>query len=169
MPELSNQQANSADISVDVLMVGAGFSGLCMAIKLLEAGMKDFPLIEKSDDIGGTWYDNRYPGRACDVPSHLYAFSFERNAGWSRMFASQPEIYRYLKSCVQRYDLAPYIRLNTRFHEAAWDEAAGKWRITTGDNLRINARVPISGMVTCYVRPFVSIPALCENSCDEAP
>jgi cation diffusion facilitator CzcD-associated flavoprotein CzcO len=160
MPEAPNQQASSSNISVDVLIVGAGFSGLCMAIKLLEAGMKDFLLIEKSDDIGGTWYDNRYPGCACDVPSHLYSFSFERHAGWSRMFASQPEIYRYLKSCVERYGLAQYIRLNTRFHEAAWDESAGTWRITAGDNLRIHARVLVSGMGALHVPHYPEIPGI---------
>ncbi len=145
------------DISVDLLIVGAGFSGLCMAIKLLEAGTKSFLLIEKSDDIGGTWYENRYPGCACDVPSHLYSFSFESNAGWTRMFASQPEIYQYMKSCVQRYGLEPYIRLNTRFHEATWDEAAGLWRITAGDNLRIHARVLISGMGALHVPHYPEI------------
>ncbi|MGB6834612.1 MAG: FAD-dependent oxidoreductase, partial [Candidatus Acidiferrum sp.] len=65
------------EIAVDVLIVGGGFSGLCMAIKLREAGQDSFLLVEKSDDIGGTWYDNRYPGCACDIPSHLYSFSFE--------------------------------------------------------------------------------------------
>ena len=137
MAESSTAGENAAGISVDVLIVGAGFSGLGMAIKLLEAGMKDFLLIEKSDEIGGTWYENRYPGCACDVPSHLYSFSFESNAGWTRMFASQPEILQYLKSCVERYGLAPYIRLNTRFNGAAWDESLGVWRITAGENLRI--------------------------------
>src|SRR5215472_9176557 len=146
MLESSNNHHNSADISVDVLIVGAGFSGLCMGIKLLEAGMKNFLIIEKSDDVGGTWYENRYPGCACDVPAHLYSFSFERNPGWTRMFAGQPEIWQYLKSCVERYGLAPYIRFKTRFHEAAWNEAAGVWNITAGEDLKIQARVLVSGM-----------------------
>ncbi len=161
MVERSTSNPNQADLAVDVLIVGAGFSGLCMAIKLLEAGMKDFLLIEKSDDIGGTWYENRYPGCACDVPAHLYSFSFERNPGWTRMFASQPEIYQYLKSCVQRYSLAPYIRFNTRFHEAAWDESASLWRIRAVDNLRdnlsIRARVLVSGMGALHVPHYPEI------------
>jgi cation diffusion facilitator CzcD-associated flavoprotein CzcO len=161
-PSTSNQ--NGTDLAVDVLIVGAGFSGLCMAIKLLEAGMKDFLLIEKSDDVGGTWYENRYPGCACDVPAHLYSFSFERNPGWTRMFASQPEIYQYLKSCVQRYGLAPYIRFNTRFHEAAWDESADLWRIRAGNNLRdnlsIRARVLVSGMGALHVPHYPEIPGI---------
>src|SRR5438874_434305 len=81
--------------AVDVLIVGAGFSGLCMAIKLREAGMDSFLIIEKGEEIGGTWWYNRYPGCACDIPSHLYSFSFDRNPEWTRMFAEQPEILAY--------------------------------------------------------------------------
>src|SRR6266571_1220897 len=160
MVESSTSNQNRADVTVDVLIVGAGFSGLCMVIKLLEAGMKDFLLIEKSDDIGGTWYDNRYPGCACDVPAHLYSFSFERNPGWTRMFASQPEIWQYLKSCVQRYGLAPYIRFHTRLQEAAWNEAAGVWNITAGENLKIRARVLVSGMGALHVPHYPEIPGI---------
>ena len=170
MPEPSGSHHDSADISVDVLIVGAGFSGICMGIKLLEAGMKDFLIIEKSDDLGGTWYENRYPGCACDVPAHLYSFSFERNPGWTRMFAGQKEIWQYLKSCVERYGLAPYIRFNTRFHEAAWNESAGHWRISAGDisrdnghcsdNLRIRARVLISGMGALHVPHYPESPGI---------
>lgn len=148
---------NGSEISVDVLIVGAGFSGICMGIKLLEAGMRDFLVIEKSEEIGGTWWDNRYPGCACDVPSHLYSFSFDLNADWTRMFSSQPEIWKYMKSCVERYGLAPYIRLKTRFQEASWDEAAGRWSVTAGENLRISARVLVSGMGALHVPHYPEI------------
>src|SRR5437899_3211534 len=157
MPEPSGHHHSSADISVDVLIVGAGFSGICMGIKLLEAGVKNFLIIEKSDDLGGTWYENRYPGCACDVPAHLYSFSFERNPDWTRMFAGQQEIWQYLKSCVQRYGLAPYIRFRTSFQEASWDEGAARWRISASnippgnDGLSIHARVLISGMGALHV------------------
>ena len=170
MPEPSGNGHNSSDISVDVLIVGAGFSGICMGIKLLKAGMKNFHIIEKSDDLGGTWYENRYPGCACDVPAHLYSFSFERNPDWTRMFAGQQEIWRYLKHCVQRYGLAPYIRFGTRFCEAAWEEAAGQWRILAGnvarDNghhsgtLTIRARVLVSGMGALHVPHYPEIPGI---------
>src|SRR5215470_11656314 len=149
-PSVSAQ--NGKDISVDVLIVGAGFSGICMGIKLLDAGVKNFLIIEKSDDLGGTWYENRYPGCACDVPAHLYSFSFERNPDWTRMFAGQQEIWQYLKSCVRRYGLTPHIRFHMRFREAAWDETAGHWRISAKDdsrdnvNINIQARVLVSGM-----------------------
>jgi len=164
MPEPSGNHYNSPDISVDVLIVGAGFSGICMGIKLLEAGMKDFLIIEKSDDLGGTWYDNRYPGCACDVPSHLYSFSFERNPDWTRMFASQPEIWEYLRACVQRHGLTPYIRFNTKFNEGFWDEATAHWRICASDsqagNVEIQARVVVSGMGALHVPHYPEIPGV---------
>jgi cation diffusion facilitator CzcD-associated flavoprotein CzcO len=155
---MTPQPHANENISVDVLIVGAGFSGLCMGIKLLEAGIKDFLIIEKSAEIGGTWWENRYPGCACDVPSHLYSFSFERNPNWTRMFASAPEIHEYLKSCVQRCGLAPYIRLKTRFQEAAWDEVESVWGVTAGDNLRIQARVLVSGVGALHVPRYPEIP-----------
>jgi cation diffusion facilitator CzcD-associated flavoprotein CzcO len=150
----SKQNGHSEETTVDVLIVGGGFSGLCMAIKLREAGMNSFLLIEKSDDIGGTWYDNRYPGCACDIPSHLYSFSFEPSPDWSRMYPGQQEIHDYLKRCVERYELAPYIRLNTRFHEAVWNEAEGVWHATAGEGMRIRARVLISGIGGLHVPQY---------------
>jgi cation diffusion facilitator CzcD-associated flavoprotein CzcO len=150
-------KSNAPEITVDVLIVGAGFSGLCMGIKLREAGMNSFLIIEKSADVGGTWWDNRYPGCACDIPSHLYSFSFEPSSDWSRMYAGQREIQDYLKRCVARYALAAHIRLNTRFHEAVWDEAAGVWRATTQDGMRIEARVLVSGMGALHVPRYPDI------------
>jgi len=150
----SNQGSKGEEIKVDVLIVGGGFSGLCMAIKLLEAGMNSFLLIEKSDDIGGTWYDNRYPGCACDIPSHLYSFSFEPSPEWSRMYPGQREIHDYLKRCVQRYELAPHLRLNTRFHEAIWNESEGLWHASAGEGVYIQARVLVSGIGALHVPQY---------------
>ncbi len=149
--------SNSDSATVDVLIVGGGFSGICMGIKLREAGMNSFLLIEKSDNLGGTWWDNRYPGCACDIPSHLYSFSFEPSPDWSRMYPGQQEIHDYLKGCVARHGLAPHIRLNTRFQEAVWDEAAGVWRVTTQDGMRINARVLVSGMGALHVPRYPTL------------
>jgi len=100
MTEAAAPFLNSAGTNVDVLIVGAGFSGLCMGIKILEAGMESFLIIEKSGDIGDTWWDNRYPGCACDIPSHLYSFSFAPSTEWTRMYPGQQEIHDYLKRCV---------------------------------------------------------------------
>ena len=151
------QTGAAPETNVDVLIVGAGFSGLCMAIKLREAGIDSFLLLEKSDDIGGTWYDNRYPGCACDIPSHLYSFSFEPWPNWSRMYPGQQEIHDYLKRCVERHGLATRIRLNTRFHEAVWDEAEGVWHATAGEGMRIRAGVLVSGIGGLHVPHFPKV------------
>jgi cation diffusion facilitator CzcD-associated flavoprotein CzcO len=157
MTEPAALSANSSVTNVDVLIVGAGFSGLCMGIKLLDAGMNSFLIIEKSKDIGGTWWDNRYPGCACDIPSHLYSFSFAPSTEWTRMYPGQQEIHDYLKRCVERYGLAPYLRLNTRFCEAAWDESEGVWNVTAADGMRIRARVLVSGMGALHVPRYPEI------------
>jgi cation diffusion facilitator CzcD-associated flavoprotein CzcO len=153
----SKPDIDAEEVKFDVLIVGGGFSGLCMAIKLREAGMNSFLLIEKSDDIGGTWYDNRYPGCACDIPSHLYSFSFELSPDWSRMYPGQQEIHDYLKLCVERYKLAPNIRLNARLQEAIWNEAEGAWHATAGEGLRIKARVLVSGIGGLHVPQYPKI------------
>lgn len=157
MTEAAKPATHAEELSVDVLIVGGGFSGLCMAIKLREAGMNSFLLLEKSDDIGGTWYDNRYPGCACDIPSHLYSFSFDLSPDWSRMYPGQQEIHDYLKRCVERYELAPHIRLNTRFHEAIWDEAGAVWHASAGEGMRIRARVLVSGIGGLHVPQYPKI------------
>src|SRR5438034_11332018 len=87
-----------------VAIIGTGFGGLCMAIQLKKAGINSFTFFEKGDRLGGTWRDNTYPGAACDVPSHLYSFSFEIKHDWSRKFAEQPEILAYLNHCANKYD-----------------------------------------------------------------
>lgn len=99
--------------TAQIAIIGTGFSGLGMAIKLKEAGFHDFVILEQSDDIGGTWHENHYPGCACDVQSALYSFSFEQNPNWSRMFATQPEIKAYLRHCAEKYGLIEHIQLNT--------------------------------------------------------
>jgi cation diffusion facilitator CzcD-associated flavoprotein CzcO len=160
MTESSAPHSNASETTVDVLIVGAGFSGLCMGIKLLEAGMKSFLIIEKSENIGGTWWDNRYPGCACDIPSHLYSFSFAPSTEWSRMYPGQQEIHDYLKRCVEHYGLASYLRLNTRFREAGWDESEGLWNATAGDGMRIRARVLVSGMGALHVPRYPELKGL---------
>ncbi len=116
-----------------IAIIGTGFAGLGMAIKLKQAGFKDFVLLEKNPDVGGTWWDNHYPGCACDIESHLYSFSFEPNPNWSRMFSPQPEIFRYLRGCAEKHDLLPHIRFNTMVVGAAFDEHSGCWEVRTSD------------------------------------
>jgi cation diffusion facilitator CzcD-associated flavoprotein CzcO len=136
---------------VDILIVGAGFSGLGMAIALRKAGIESFLVIEKGEDVGGTWRENIYPGCACDIPSHLYSFSFERNPEWSRMYAPQPEIWDYLRACAKRYGVLPYIRFRMPMRVAAWDEARGLWGVTAGEGTRIEARVLITAMGALHI------------------
>ncbi|MEJ7876348.1 MAG: NAD(P)/FAD-dependent oxidoreductase, partial [Solirubrobacterales bacterium] len=112
----------------EVVIIGTGFSGLGMAIKLKEAGMDDFVILEKADSVAGTWRENTYPGCACDVPSHMYSFSFEQNPDWSEMYAPQSEIRTYLEHCADKYALRSHLRFGHHAQKASWDAAAGFWR-----------------------------------------
>ncbi len=116
---------------VDVCVIGSGFSGIAMAVRMLEDGIRDFVVLERGDDIGGTWRDNAYPGCACDVPSHLYSFSFAPNPDWSATFSPQWEIQEYLRRVARERGVLPHVRLNTALEEAQWDAEAGCWQITT--------------------------------------
>ncbi len=112
-------------------IIGAGFSGLGAAICLKAAGYDDFVLLERAGDVGGTWRANTYPGCQCDVPSHLYCFSFAPNPGWTRTFSRQGEIWDYLRACVDRFDLGPQIRFGVEVRECSWQDAAGHWLLET--------------------------------------
>ena len=99
--------------TVDIAIIGAGFSGLGLAVRLREQGVEDFVILERNADVGGTWWANTYPGCACDVPSHLYSFSFAPNPDWSRTYSPQPEIRAYLERVARERDLYRSIRLGT--------------------------------------------------------
>src|SRR5690348_12619402 len=114
-----------------VLVIGAGFAGLGMAIKLDEAGFSDFVVVDKGDDVGGTWRDNSYPGATCDVPSQLYSFSFAPNPDWSHSFSRQPEIQDYLRRVARESGVLDRFRFNVNFESAAWDAESDRWRIET--------------------------------------
>jgi cation diffusion facilitator CzcD-associated flavoprotein CzcO len=131
---------------VRVAILGAGFSGIGMAVGLKRAGIDSFTLYEKSDAVGGTWRDNSYPGAGCDVPSHLYSFSFERRPDWSRRYASQGEILGYLESCVDRFGLRSHLRLRTEIAEAVFDEATPGWRLRTRAGETFTADVLVTGL-----------------------
>ncbi|HZV75493.1 MAG TPA: NAD(P)/FAD-dependent oxidoreductase [Conexibacter sp.] len=130
---------------VDVAIVGSGFAGLGMAIRLRQAGRTDFVVLERADDVGGTWQQNTYPGCQCDVPSNLYSFSFAPNAEWSQTFALQPEIWSYLRKVADDFGVRPYVRTGTAVDDAAWDEQGQRWRIETSRG-RLTARVLVAGM-----------------------
>jgi cation diffusion facilitator CzcD-associated flavoprotein CzcO len=113
----------------DVIIIGAGFGGLGMGIRLKQAGRDDFVIVEQDAGVGGTWHANRYPGAACDIPSLLYSFSFAPNPDWSGNYPGQEEIEAYLNRCVERFRLGPHLRLRTRISSLAWNEAAQRWNV----------------------------------------
>lgn len=117
---------------VRVAVIGAGFSGLAVGRRLLRhAGITDFVILERADDVGGTWRDNTYPGAACDVPSNLYCFSFAPNPSWSRSFSPGAEIQEYLRRCAREFGLLPHLRTGHDVEAAHWDHAAARWHLAT--------------------------------------
>ena len=114
-----------------ILIVGSGFGGLGMAIRLKQQDIHDFKIIERAAEVGGTWRDNTYPGVACDVPSHLYSFSFIKNPNWSRVFPQGAEIQRYLIQCCDREDIRPHIDFHTQLEKARWNAEERIWEIQT--------------------------------------
>ncbi|MEG2432193.1 MAG: NAD(P)/FAD-dependent oxidoreductase, partial [Acinetobacter sp.] len=118
-----------------ILIVGSGFGGLGMAIRLKQQGIHDFKIIERAAEVGGTWRDNTYPGVACDVPSHLYSFSFIKNPDWSRVFPQGAEIQRYLIQCCDQENIRPHIDFQTQLEKASWNAKARIWEIQTSQGL----------------------------------
>ena len=116
---------------VRVAIVGSGFAGLGLAIMLRQAGIEDFVVLERDSDVGGTWLANTYPGCQCDVPSHLYSFSFAPNPDWTRTYSLQPEIWQYLRDLADRHGLRPQIRFGHELKAASWDGDRGRWHVTT--------------------------------------
>jgi len=141
-----------------IVIIGSGFSGLCMAIQLKQAGYHDFVILEKNDDLGGTWRDNKYPGCACDVPSHMYSYSFKLNPDWSRMFAPQQEIWCYMRQCVADYGIASHIRYNCVVERMEWDDAIGRWHVATAAGEVYTARAIVSGIGALHVPSIPELP-----------
>ncbi|AYC32644.1 NAD(P)/FAD-dependent oxidoreductase [Pseudomonas cavernae] len=129
-----------------IAIIGSGFSGLGMAIRLKQQGEDDFLLFEKEGGVGGTWRVNNYPGCGCDVQSHLYSFSFEPNPKWTRMFAKQPEIQSYLEGCWEKYRLQDKTLLGSEITHLKWDELRELWHITDAQGNQYSAQFVVSGM-----------------------
>src|ERR1700759_1509887 len=128
----------------EVVIVGSGFSGIGMAVRLRQEGIEDFVVLERGDGVGGTWHYNTYPGCGCDVPSHLYSFSFAPNPDWSRTYSKQPEIRAYLERVVDDFGVREKLRLGCEVQGAAWDEAAKRWRVETSQG-EFTGQVLVSG------------------------
>lgn len=131
--------------STEVLIIGAGFSGACAGIRLKERGLDDFLIVDKADGVGGTWFWNRYPGAACDIPSHFYSFSFEPNPDWSRLYSGQKEILAYLERVFGKYGLLPHLRLGRELKSLTWDEVSARWTACFADGETASARFVING------------------------
>jgi cation diffusion facilitator CzcD-associated flavoprotein CzcO len=144
--DLSAATTTAVGPDFPIVIIGSGFAGIGMAIQLKKAGIESFTMFERAGEIGGTWRDNTYPGAACDVPSHLYSFSFEPHAEWTRMYAGSNEIQGYLLGCVEKYRLRAHLRLDTAITEARFDEARGTWTLRTSKGDTVTARVVISGV-----------------------
>jgi cation diffusion facilitator CzcD-associated flavoprotein CzcO len=131
-----------------VAILGAGAGGLGLAIRMVKAGMKDFVIFEASDGVGGTWRINSYPGAACDVPSHLYSYSFALKPDWTKTYATQPEILAYFEECADRFGVRPHLRVNTAIVSAEWDDAERCWRLRDAQGETYEATTLVSALGT---------------------
>ncbi|GAB17233.1 putative flavin-containing monooxygenase [Gordonia effusa NBRC 100432] len=134
-----------------VVVIGAGLSGIASAVRLQQAGIDDFIVIDRADDLGGTWRDNTYPGVAVDIPSLAYQFTFHRNPNWSRVFAPGAEVHQYHLDVVEHFGLRPHFRFRVEVTSEQWDDEASLWRLHLADGTSITARFVISA-----VGPFIN-------------
>lgn len=135
----------TANNNLSVIITGTGFSGLCVGIQLKKMGFHHFKIVEKSNEIGGTWRDNHYPGAACDVKSNLYSFSFEPNPHWSRVYSPQAEILEYTRYCARKYGLEEHIILNWEVKAANYDEKSSTWELKNQEGNKLKANLFIIG------------------------
>src|ERR1700748_1385686 len=130
-------------MDTSVAIIGSGFSGIGLAVRLRQEGVEDFVVLERNEGVGGTWWANTYPGCACDVPSHLYSFSFAPNPDWSRSYSRQPEIRAYLQRVADEHGITPLVELGTSVESASWDDGAARWRLSTTRG-ELSARVLVA-------------------------
>ncbi|WP_037064125.1 flavin-containing monooxygenase [Pseudonocardia acaciae] len=147
-------------VEVETAIVGSGFSGLGMGMALVRAGRRDFVILEKADDVGGTWRDNSYPGCACDIQSHMYSYSFEGNPDWSRLFSGQAEIWDYLRRLTDKYGLRRYIRFGAEVTGASWDADQARWTLRTGDGQEYRARFLVAGVGALHIPNVPELPGI---------
>jgi cation diffusion facilitator CzcD-associated flavoprotein CzcO len=143
-----------------VVIVGTGFSGLGMAIQLRKEGRDDFVILEKAHDVGGTWRDNSYPGCACDIPSHMYSFSFEQNPDWSRAYSPQPEIWRYMREVADKHDLRRFVRFGQEMTGARWDAEENRWHVATRGGDEFVAGALVAGVGALHLPQIPELPGI---------
>ncbi len=142
---MNNQIYSNQKQNLEIAIIGAGISGLCMAINLRKVGITTFKIFEKADNVGGTWHDNTYPGCGCDVPSFLYSFSFEPKSDWTQHYPKQQEIRQYLEHCVEKYDIRKNISFNTEITSAIFEAEKNIWRIYSASGEEFSANILVSG------------------------
>ena len=128
------------------VIIGSGFSGICMGIKLKEQGINDFIILEKANELGGTWRENAYPGAECDIPSALYSYSFEHYSDWEYKWSHQKQILEYLRYCSDKYDITDHIRFNKELVSARWQEDRGVWVIQAKDQSKYETKCLITAI-----------------------
>jgi cation diffusion facilitator CzcD-associated flavoprotein CzcO len=154
--DMTNPQIDMKRI-YDAIIVGTGFSGLGLAIALKREDKADFIVLERADDVGGTWRDNVYPGAACDIPSHLYSYSFRPNPHWSSVYSKQPEIHAYLQGAARDERVTEHVAFNNDVQEARWNEAERLWEVTTQKGMwRGRALVSASGHLSDPALPEIA-------------
>ncbi|NER45247.1 MAG: NAD(P)/FAD-dependent oxidoreductase [Symploca sp. SIO1A3] len=142
---MNNQIYSNPEQNLEIAIIGAGISGLCMAINLIKVGITTFKIFEKADNLGGTWHDNTYPGCGCDIPSILYSFSFEPKSDWTRNYPKQPEILQYLEYCADKYRLRKHITFNAEITSAFFESEKNIWRISSASGEEFAANILVSG------------------------
>lgn len=145
---------------VETVIVGSGFGGLGMAIRLLQEGREDFVVLEKDDEVGGTWRDNTYPGCACDVQSHLYSFSFAPKTDWTQRYAPWDEIQQYILDTTEKFGVRPFIEFGQEVNSAQFDEASGRWHIRTAQGQHYVARYWVLASGPLHFPHIPDIPGL---------
>jgi cation diffusion facilitator CzcD-associated flavoprotein CzcO len=144
----------------EVAIIGAGFGGLGMGIRLKTAGQNAFIILERAAEPGGTWRDNIYPGCACDIPSLVYSFSFDQNPNWSRHYPTQPEILAYLKQCIDKFNLRSHICYNSEVTKLQFEESTGCWQVQSKDGRFVTARHVVSAIGPLNRPHIPTIPGL---------
>lgn len=153
---MSEEKSRSNDVRI--IIIGAGMAGILSAIRLREYGYDNFVIYEKSDRVGGTWRENTYPGLSCDVPAHLYTYSFEPNPNWTRTFAPGPEIYKYFKHVAEKYDVMKRIRFNEGVPHCEFKD--GRWTVITSNGFEDRADVVIAATGVLHHPRIADIPGL---------
>lgn len=154
---------SSEEPEFEVAVIGAGPGGIAAGVKLLQAGVGNIVLLERADDVGGSWHENHYPGLGVDVPSFAYQYSFARNPQWSRLFPKGNEVKQYHVDVAKRFGVYERVRFNTNVEREEWDDEAGYWKLHASDGTVVTARFLVSA-VGAFVRPKADIGIAGANS-----